>query len=204
MSLDQIARQTGVDAACVNIIAEFEGCLKPIGGGMYAPYKCPANVGTIGYGTTVWEDGQPVRIGDAPINKTRCEELLAYEIGRRYAPAVDALKLPFKYENMRSACISLTLNIGSGGFKKSTLSHLIANKQYERAADEFLKWNKGGGRVLRGLTRRRIAERKLFLTSGGNSGVGSTKTFEPELISAQIAKSPGFASRFFGWIKRTF
>lgn len=194
MSLDVVALQTGVDAACVNIIAEFEGCLKPVSGKLFAPYKCPANVGTIGYGTTVWENGKPVKLSDAPITKERCEELLAFEIARRYAPAVDTRKLPFKWENMRSACISFTLNVGSGGFTKSTLCHLIRNKQYERAADEFLRWNRGGGRVLKGLTRRRIAERKLFLTPGG--GVGARQ--------APIIKTNSLARKFVDLIGRIF
>jgi lysozyme len=202
MSLDRVAREAGVDASCISLIAKFEGCLKPIGGGLFAPYRCPANVPTIGIGTTVWPDGRKVSMSDAPITREKCEEALAFDIGRRYAPGVDAVKCPWKHENMRSACISFAYNVGTGGFKRSTLAHFIKNKEYGKAADEFLKWNRGGGRVLKGLTRRRIAERKLFLTSGG---VNHT-------VAGVIEKSPiaidppetGRIGRVFAWIKRVF
>lgn len=202
MSLEQVAKQAGVDIPCISIIAEFEGCLKPIGGGLFAPYPCPANVPTLGVGTTVWPDGRKVSLRDAPINREKCEELLAFDIGRRYAPGVDSLKLPWKHENMRSACISFAYNVGTGGFKRSTLAHFIKNKEYEKAANEFLKWNRGGGRVLNGLTRRRVAERKLFLTNGGIKHTVPGVIEKPNVAISQ--PESGRIGRFFAWLKRVF
>jgi GH24 family phage-related lysozyme (muramidase) len=54
--------------------------------------------------------------------------------------------------------------VGLGAFEKSTMLGLINIRRFKEAADEFLKWNKGGGKVLPGLTRRRSAERALFLS----------------------------------------
>jgi len=179
VSLQEIAVKTGVDPICVETIAKWEGCLKKVPGqDLYKPYPCPANVPTVGYGTIQWEDGRYVKLSDPPINKARCEELLAFEIGRRYAPAVDSCKLPFKYGNQRSACISFTLNVGSGGFKKSTLRWLIQQGRHQDAAKEFMRWTRGGGRVLPGLVNRRRDEQRLFLTPGG-----TLPTSAPELVA---------------------
>jgi lysozyme len=61
--------------------------------------------------------------------------------------------------------VSFVYNVGAGNFAKSTLLKKLNNADYQGAANEFLRWNKAGGKVLNGLTRRRDAERSLFLTS---------------------------------------
>lgn len=66
-------------------------------------------------------------------------------------------------DNQFSACVSLAYNIGCVAFQRSTLVRLMNQGDEDKAADEFLKWNKSGGQVMRGLTRRREAERSLFL-----------------------------------------
>ena len=67
-------------------------------------------------------------------------------------------------ENMFSAIASLVYNIGTGNFQRSTLKMKLNRGEYENAADEFGKWRKAGGRILKGLVRRRAQERELFLT----------------------------------------
>jgi GH24 family phage-related lysozyme (muramidase) len=66
--------------------------------------------------------------------------------------------------NQFSACVSLAYNIGLGKFATSTVlkKHKLGN--YQGAADAFLLWNRGGGRVLPGLVNRREAERLLYLS----------------------------------------
>lgn len=186
MALDEVARQAGVDTACIKIIAKWESCLVKIKGqDLYRPYRCPANVPTVGIGTTVWPDGRRVSMNDPPIPYARCEEVLAYDIGKRYAPAVDRAFSKWQHENQRSACVSFAYNVGTAGFSKSTLCWLLKQGQYERAADEFLRWTRGGGRVLPGLVNRRRDERKLFLTSGGKLQVPDVD----DTPSAQTAQS---------------
>ena len=62
------------------------------------------------------------------------------------------------------ALASFIFNVGAGNFENSTLLRLLNKGDYDGAADEFLKWTRAAGRVLPGLVKRRISERKLFLT----------------------------------------
>lgn len=66
-------------------------------------------------------------------------------------------------QNQFDALCSLIYNIGVGAFEKSTLLRKLNFRDFLGAAAEFKRWNKSGGRVMKGLTRRRLAEEKLFL-----------------------------------------
>lgn len=66
-------------------------------------------------------------------------------------------------QNEFDALVSLVFNIGCRNFRQSTLLKLINGGEYTKAADEFLKWNFANHHVMAGLTRRREAERELFL-----------------------------------------
>jgi lysozyme len=67
-------------------------------------------------------------------------------------------------ENMFSSLCSFIYNVGSGNFQRSTMRMKLNRGQHEEAADEFKKWRKAGGRVSKGLVRRRKQERELFLS----------------------------------------
>ncbi|NEP37557.1 lysozyme, partial [Moorena sp. SIO3B2] len=67
-------------------------------------------------------------------------------------------------DNQFSALVSFVFNIGPTAFRRSTLLRKLNHGDDQGAANEFLRWNKGGGRVLLGLSKRREAERKLFLS----------------------------------------
>lgn len=64
-----------------------------------------------------------------------------------------------------SALVSFAFNVGCGALKRSTLLRKLNNNDVSGAANEFSRWNKGGGKVLNGLTRRRTAERELFCSN---------------------------------------
>ncbi len=66
--------------------------------------------------------------------------------------------------NQLGALVSFTFNCGEGNLRKSTLLKKLNKKDYHGAAMEFAKWNRAGGKVLKGLTRRRAAETKLLTT----------------------------------------
>jgi lysozyme len=118
-------------------------------------YLCPANVWTIGYGTT-----RGVKAGQA-ISAIKAEELLREDV-RQFERAVsEAVDVPIT-QGQFDALVSLVYNIGTGAFKKSTLLRLLNQSRYAEAAAQFARWNKGGGKVLPGLVKRRAAERKLF------------------------------------------
>lgn len=126
-------------------------------------YKCPAGRWTIGYGSTFWEDGKPVKQGDGPIDHDRASKLVMAHFAREVQPALDDLvKVPLT-QNQYDALADFIYNVGVGNFSKSTLLKLLNVKDYTGAANEFVKWNKGGGKVLQGLVRRRKKEQDLFL-----------------------------------------
>ena len=131
------------------LIRQFEGL-------RLSAYKCPAGVPTIGYGTT-----KGVKMGDT-ITRDEADRLLL-EDAQRFADHVKALvKVPLN-QNQTDALVSFVYNIGPAAFGKSTMLKLINQGLIEDAANQFLRWNRAGGQVLAGLTRRRIAERELFL-----------------------------------------
>jgi lysozyme len=124
------------------------------------PYLCPAKVPTIGYGSTFYSDGTKVSMNDKAISKELATELLI-EVASEFGS-----KLLFKKtltDNQYSACVSLAYNIGVGAFNGSTLLKKInINPNDETIFDEFLKWNKAGGKVLQGLVIRRNKEARLY------------------------------------------
>ena len=139
-----------------SLISEFEG-LK------LKSYKCPAGVWTVGYGTTINPiTKNPITSG---ITITKDEALKWLEMDTlKVKDQVKALvKVPIN-DNELDALTSLAYNIGAGAFKKSTLLNLL-NQGADRhlVADQFLRWNKAGGKVLPGLVKRRLAEHNLFL-----------------------------------------
>ena len=140
----------------VELIKSFEGFYSK-------PYLCPAGIPTIGYGTIRYENGTKVTLADAPITKERAEELLMYEVNRACIPAIlRYCPVLVGSENRFNAVISFVYNLGSGRLKASTLRRRINAQEWDLAANEFLKWNKGGGKVLKGLDLRRRAEVALF------------------------------------------
>jgi lysozyme len=97
------------------------------------------------------------------ISKIEAGRLLSREV-RHVERQVAYLVTAKLTSNQFSALVSLVYNIGSGNFQASTLRRLINRNEYEKAADEFPKWRRAGGRILPGLVRRRGVERALFLT----------------------------------------
>jgi lysozyme len=143
-----------VNAEGYALLKRFEGCV-------LKAYKCPAGVWTIGFGNTFYEDGTKVKEGDV-ITQKRADELAKFIVEQFATSIREMIKQPLN-ENQFSACVSLAYNIGTGGFKKSSvLRKLNANPLDASIADSFRLWNKGGGKVLRGLVSRREAEIQLY------------------------------------------
>jgi lysozyme len=128
------------------------------------PYKCPAGISTIGYGNTYYPNGTKVKITDKQITKEYANEILAHTADEF---AEDVLKLVKSKitVNQLNALTSFTYNVGVFNLQKSTLLKLVnINPNDGNIAKEFLKWNKANGKVLNGLTNRRIAESALYFT----------------------------------------
>ena len=143
-----------VNAEGYALIKRFEGC-------RLKAYKCPANVWTIGFGNTFYEDGTKVKEGDV-ITQQRADELAKFIIDQ-FAVSIAPFIQKTLTENQFSACVSLAYNIGTGGFKKSSVfKKLNVNPNDATIADSFRLWNKGGGKILAGLVKRREAEIQLY------------------------------------------
>jgi lysozyme len=136
------------------LIKKFEGC-------RLKAYKCPANVWTIGFGNTFYENGMKVKEGDV-ITQQRAEELAKFIIDQFAVTIEPFIQKPLN-DNQFSACVSLAYNIGTSGFKRSSVfKKLNINPNDPTIADSFKLWNKGGGKVLAGLVNRREAEIALY------------------------------------------
>lgn len=146
-----------LDKKGLDLIAEFEGL-------SLKPYLCSAKVPTIGYGSTFYENGTKVKLTDAPITKQRAEQLLKNTADKFAEKVAVLLKKPVT-QNQFNALVSFAFNVGVSALKISTLLKLVnANPNDENIANEFLRWNKAGGRVVQGLTNRRIKESALYFT----------------------------------------
>jgi len=126
---------------------------------LYA-YLDPVGIWTIGYGHTglIHKDGT-VHKG-RKITEQEAEDLLVHDM-KHFSERVEKLIEVKLNDDQFDALVSFDFN--TGGLGKSTLRKKLNSGDYVAAADEFLKWNKAGGKVLRGLTRRRESERNLFL-----------------------------------------
>ncbi len=132
--------------------------------GMYLKaYLCPANVPTIGVGSTFYEDGRRVSLADPPISRERAMELLEHEL-QACLPKVLRLcpELPAWGDKATGAILDFAFNCGTGALQSSTLRRRINADDPESARSELMKWVRGGGKVLPGLVRRRAAEAALL------------------------------------------
>lgn len=135
----------------LNLIKSFEGLeLKA--------YKDSVGVVTIGYGST----GTHVSMGQT-ITAQEAENLLKKDVSRFEEGVTKLVKVPLN-QNQFDALVSFSFNLGLGNLGSSTLLKKLNNGDYQGVSLEFERWNRAGGKVLNGLTRRRLAEKELFLS----------------------------------------
>jgi lysozyme len=144
--------------AGINLIQHFEGCLQPHDGN-YKAYKCPANVLTIGWGHTNHHGRQ--FNASAKWTRRECEAAFLEDMGTFEAAVRRLVKVPLT-AHQYDALVSFAYNCGEGNLAKSTLLKCVNRGDHAAAAKEFHRWNKGGGKVLAGLTRRRASESLLY------------------------------------------
>ena len=142
-----------INKAGLELIEHFEGL-------RLDAYKCPAGKLSIGYGHT----GADVYPGEH-IDEATAEDILAHDL-EKFSRAVDAMTEDCN-ENQFSAMVSLAYNTGLQNFATSSVRRLHNAGRCAEAANAFLLWNKArvGGVLspLPGLTKRREAERELYL-----------------------------------------
>lgn len=159
-------KRPDIPQAAVDLVKEFEGC-------RLSAYLDPVGIPTIGYGLTTGAlPGVVVQMG-MTITQREADEYLERTLARfadQIWPAFSRYPQPHQF----GAMVSLAYNIGTGAFKKSTALKRFNAGDTAGTTEAMLWWNKAGGKVLRGLVRRREAEVALFL--GEPDGVAVAET----------------------------
>ena len=139
-----------INSEGVKLIKSFEGM-------ELEAYLDAVDVWTIGYGHT--KTAEP----GMHITEAQAEELLRQDLEEFEEAVTEAVQVSIN-PNQFSALVSFCFNLGAGSLFESTLLRLLNQGDFQGAADQFPRWNKAGGQVLEVLTRRRKAERALFLS----------------------------------------
>ena len=145
-----------VNKQVIQLVKSFEGCF-------LNAYLCPAKVWTIGYGSTKYQNGNPVKQGDK-ITQQEAETLLSDTLDE-FSNGVSKLIKVELNDNQFSALVSFAFNLGVGALSKSTLLKKVNSNPNDKTIEkEFMKWVNAGGKKLNGLVRRRTAESKLYFS----------------------------------------
>ena len=162
-----------INQAGLDLIKSFEGILdgNPATSNL-DPYLDPIGIWTIGWGHAIVVGKDFLRgkenkakafaLYPGGLTMAEAETLLRADVMDKCRD-VDSLVKVSLNDNQYAAVVSFTFNLGVGNLKQSTLLKKLNAGDFAGAAKEFAKWNKAGGRVLAGLTRRRAAEAALFL-----------------------------------------
>lgn len=138
------------------------------------PYLCPAKLWTVGVGHVLYPEQGKLKLEDRKNIQLKPEDnkvwsqdeinaLLNYDLARFERGVARLCPHSIRDQNHFDALVSFSFNVGLGNLQNSGLRFKYNRGEYEQAAGEFLKWTKGGGKVLPGLVKRRNDERNLFL-----------------------------------------
>ena len=156
-----------VSARCKEMIKHHEGV-------RFKPYRCPAKLWTVGVGHVLYpdqgrlpldqRDAYPLQAKDQrTFPGAEVDGLLSADL-RRFEAGIAKLFPVVLTQGQNDALCSFAFNLGLGGVQRSTLRQKVLRGEMEAAADEFLKFTRGGGKILPGLVKRRNDERALFLS----------------------------------------
>ena len=156
-----------ISARGIQLIKHWEGV-------RYRPYTCSARLFTIGVGHVLYpaqgrlpldeRDAYPLEPHDnRTFSKDEVDGLLSADL-IRFETGVARLFPMGLTTGQNDALVSFAFNLGLGGVQRSTLRQKVLRGETQEAADEFLKFTRGGGKILPGLVKRRNDERALFLS----------------------------------------
>ena len=139
------------------------------------PYLCPAKLWTVGVGHVLYPEQANIPVSDRIQFKLRPEDariwsdaevddLLAKDLARFERGVVRLCPNTIGNQGRFDSLVSFSFNVGLGNLQRSSLRMKNNRGEFEEAAEEFMKWTKGGGRVLPGLVKRRMDERALYLS----------------------------------------
>lgn len=138
----------------LNLVKQFEAFRSTM-------YLDAVGLKTTGYGTLIDTKEEQYLI-NKKITEAEATDLLELDMAK-FEKAINNLVKVELTQNQFDALCSFTYNVGISNFKNSTLLKMINEGKIKESADQFLRWNKAGGKVLSGLTSRRQKEMELFL-----------------------------------------
>ena len=156
-----------VSPLCLKLIEHHEGV-------RYKPYRCPANLWTIGIGHVMYPEQGKMKLEDRMSVPLRPEDdrvfsmeevdgILRSDLARFERGVVQYCPVPLT-QGMFDGLVSFSFNVGLGTLQRSTLRQKVLRGDKEGAAQELLKYCMAGGKILKGLQNRRIDERAVFLS----------------------------------------
>lgn len=148
INLSSSLQMRRTNAAGVALIKDYEGL-------HLTPYLCAAKVWTIGYGHT-----RTVRLG-MKITPDQADQLLDDDLRLTERAVLRLVQVPLN-DNQLAALVSFAFNVGTENFERSTLLRLLNRGWYEQVPAQLMRWDRAGGEVLGGLSRRRAAEARLW------------------------------------------
>ena len=149
----------------LQLIQRFEGCARLRPDGLYEAYPDPGTGGapwTIGWGSTGNDIGP-----DTVWTKAQCDARFAHDVERHATEVAAVLAGCATTQEQFDALVSFHFN--TGAIARSTLAKLHRKADYEGAAREFARWKFAGGRVLKGLVRRRREEAQLYRSASAQA-----------------------------------
>ena len=156
----------------VNVSEKLIEMIKHDEGVKTSPYQCPALLWTIGVGHVIDPNHAKVKLADRKqlaipdgwdrvLNMDEVNNILKQDLAR-FETGVHRLCPGDMTQGQFDALVSFSFNVGLGNLQNSTLRMKHNRKEFGAAAEEFLKWNKAGGKVLKGLDKRRRGEKALY------------------------------------------
>jgi len=150
-SAPEAKKKRVINKSGMDLIKVSEGC-------KLKSYQDVIGVWTVGYGSTGIHVKPNMTITEEDAEKLLLEDLERFERGVERLAEVDLT------DNEFAALVSFSFNVGLGNLEKSTLLVLVNKGKKTEAAEQFIRWNKAGGKEFTGLTKRRLAEKALFLS----------------------------------------
>jgi lysozyme len=156
-----------VSAELINLVKHHEGV-------RMRPYRCPALLWTVGVGHVIdpshakvpFEERRdlPIPEGwDRNITMDEVDAILAQDLARFERGVARLCSSAVNHQGRFDALVSFAFNVGLGNLQRSGLRMKHNRGEFDAAADEFMKWSKAGGKVLKGLVNRRRDEQRLYL-----------------------------------------
>ena len=141
---------------CIQLLKHHEGV-------RYKPYKCPANLYTVGVGHLIGDGKSLPREWDKTFTAAEVDGILKRDLNRFELGISKMLpNVPLRQHEF-DAILSFCFNLGLGCFQRSTIRQALLRGDKEAAMESLVKYCRAGGKILKGLQNRRLDERKLFL-----------------------------------------